>query len=72
MLAQIFWYHNLALPLCGSGRKIEVEYTLRGFQKPISLASWETQLMKNLPEELQDSLPSVAGIEAELTRVEGK
>ncbi len=63
---------SIGLLLCRRGSKIEVEYALRGFQKPMGVASWETQLVKTLPEELQDSLPSVAEIEAELTREEGK
>jgi hypothetical protein len=32
------------------GSKIEVEYALRRLQKPIAVASWETQLVKALPE----------------------
>jgi hypothetical protein len=38
----------------------------------MGVASWETRLVKILPEELQGSLPSVAEIEAELSREEGK
>jgi hypothetical protein len=61
---------SIGLLLCRRGSKIEVEYTLRGIQKPMGVASWETKLVKTLPEELQSSLPSVAEIEAELGRVE--
>lgn len=62
---------SIGLLLCRSDSKIEVEYALRGMQKPIGVASWETRLVKTLPEELKDSLPSVAEIEAELGREEG-
>lgn len=54
--AQILQFHN-----CKLFDKI---------QKPMGVASWETKLVKTLPEELQSGLPSVAEIEAELGRVE--
>ena len=56
----------IGLLLCRSGNKIEVEYALRGFQKPMGVANWETRLVRRLPPELQGSLPSVAQLEAEL------
>jgi hypothetical protein len=58
---------SIGLLLCRKSNKIEVEYALCGFQKPMGVASWETKLVKDLPEELQGSLPSVAEIEAELS-----
>ena len=58
----------IGLLLCRTGNKVEVEYALRGFQKPMGVANWETRLVKRLPKELQGSLPSVADIEAELTQ----
>ncbi|HNY35499.1 MAG TPA: PDDEXK nuclease domain-containing protein, partial [Methanothrix soehngenii] len=63
---------SIGLLLCRRGSKIEVEYALRGMTKPIGVASWETRLVKTLPEELKASLPSVAEIEAEMEREEGK
>lgn len=63
---------SIGLLLCRSDSKIEVEYALRGMQKPIGVASWETRLVKTLPEELKGSLPSVAEIEAEMVREDGK
>lgn len=59
---------SIGLLLCRRGSKIEVEYALRGITKPIGVASWETRLVKTLPEELKASLPSVAEIEAEMER----
>lgn len=43
-----------------------VEYALRGFDKPMGVAEWETRLVESLPDELKGSLPSVAEIEEEL------
>jgi Uncharacterized conserved protein len=57
VLAQITWYHNIAL--CG-------------FQKPIGVAEWETRLVESLPEELKGSLPTVEEIEAELAQRENE
>lgn len=52
--------------LCRSKNKLVAEYTLRGFNKPIGVAEWETQIAQQLPEELKGSLPTVEEIEAEL------
>lgn len=43
-----------------------VEYSLAGYQNPISVAEWKNQIIKALPEELRSSLPSVEEIEKEL------
>jgi hypothetical protein len=45
-----------------------VEYALAGSTQPISVAEWETQLTRALPQELKGSLPSIEEIEAELSR----
>lgn len=57
---------TIGLLLCKSKKQLIVEYALRGFSKPMSVAEWETQLTETLPEELKGSLPSVEEIEAEL------
>ncbi len=62
---------SICLLLCRSDSKIEVENALLGMQKPIGVASWETRLVKTLPEELKGSLPSVDEIEAEMEREDG-
>ena len=59
---------SIGLLLCRSKDELVVEYALRGFNKPISVAEWETQLVHKLPKELKGSLPTVEEIEAELTR----
>ncbi len=58
----------IGLLLCRSKSKLVVEYALRGFSRPIGVAEWETELTKRLPRELKGSLPTVAEIEAELSR----
>ncbi len=62
---------TIGLLLYKSKNRLIVEYALRGFQKPIGVAGWETRLVESLPSELKDSLPTVEEIEAELTRKEG-
>jgi predicted nuclease of restriction endonuclease-like (RecB) superfamily len=59
----------IGLLLCRSKKKLIVEYALRGFDRPIGVAEWETRITKSLPRELKGSLPTVEEIEAEL---EGK
>lgn len=56
----------IGLLLCRSKNKLVAEYALRGLAKPIGVAEWETEIVRNLPGEIQSSLPSVAEIEAEL------
>lgn len=57
---------TIGLLLCRSKNKLEAEYALRGFNKPIGVAEWETQIVDRLPEELRGSLPTAEEIEAEL------
>lgn len=57
---------SIGLLLCRSKDKLVAEYALRGFNKPIGVAEWETEIVKKLPEELKGSLPSIAEIEAEM------
>ncbi len=57
---------SIGLLLCQTKNRLVAEYVLRGFQKPIGVAEWETELVKRLPEELPGSLPTVEQIEKEL------
>ncbi len=61
---------TVGLLLCKSKDKLVVEYALRGFQSPMGVAQWQTQLTETLPEEFKGSLPSIEEIEAELRDVE--
>jgi hypothetical protein len=51
--------------LCKSKNRVIVEYTLRDMHKPIGVA--EYQLMQQLPEYLQQSLPAIEELEATLS-----
>jgi len=62
----------IGLLLCKNKNRLVVEYALRGFQKPIGVAGWETKLVESLPSELKGCLPTVEEIEAELMRKSGK
>ena len=57
---------TIGLLLCKSKDRLVVEYALRGFDKPLGVAEWETRLVESLPDELKGSLPSVDEIEKEL------
>jgi predicted nuclease of restriction endonuclease-like (RecB) superfamily len=59
---------SIGILLCKDKNKTEVEYALRDIKKPIGVASYETEIVKSLPENLKSSLPSVEEIEAEINR----
>lgn len=59
---------TLGLLLVREKNKVLVEYALGGNTKPISVAEWETQLTRSLPQELQRSLPTIEELEAELDK----
>lgn len=48
--------------------RVLVEYALRGLNRPIGVASWETELATALPEDLRGSLPTIEELEQELAR----
>ncbi len=58
---------TIGLILCQDANTVTAEYTLRGFDKPIGVSSYE--LTRALPQSLASSLPSIEEIEHEL---EGK
>lgn len=55
---------TIGLLLCKQQNRLVAEYALSGIDKPIGVA--EYQLLRDLPEKLGRSLPSIAEIEAEL------
>jgi len=63
---------TIGLLLCKSRDRLVAEYALRGLQKPIGVAEWETRLVETLPVELEGSLPTIEEIEAELSGEEGE
>lgn len=58
---------TIGILICKKKNHIEVEYALRRCSSPISVASYETKLVKSLPKDLKSSLPTTKEIEAELS-----
>ena len=56
---------SIGIILCSERDKFDVEYALRGLNKPVGIA--EYRLTKDLPSELADKLPSAKILEDELT-----
>lgn len=59
---------SIGLLLCRTKERIIAEYALRDLNKPIGVSEYVTQLVENLPAELQDVVPSIQEIESELAR----
>ena len=57
---------SIGIIMCTSKNHIDVEYALRGIDKPVGVS--EYQLTKTLPKELSDKLPNIKDIEATLLR----
>jgi predicted nuclease of restriction endonuclease-like (RecB) superfamily len=55
---------TIGLLLCKSQNRLVAEYALSGIEKPIGIAAYE--LVRNLPERLTSSLPTIEEIEQEL------
>lgn len=53
------------LPQCKN--RVKAEYALRGLNRPIGVADWETRLVESLPENFAGALPSVEELERELS-----
>jgi predicted nuclease of restriction endonuclease-like (RecB) superfamily len=72
VLAQITWYHNIALldKLDDPEARLWYARKVGDVHRPIGVAEWGTRLVETLPEELKGSLPTVKELEAELQLVE--
>jgi predicted nuclease of restriction endonuclease-like (RecB) superfamily len=57
---------SIGIILCADRNRVEVEYALRGIDKPVGVA--EYTLTHDLPEELAGKLPDAKQIEAEILR----
>ena len=57
---------TIGLLLVKGKNKTVVEYSLAGYNNPIGVADWENQLVKNLPDDLKSSLPTIEEIEKEM------
>ncbi|ELS00222.1 YhcG family protein [Gloeocapsa sp. PCC 73106] len=60
---------SIGIILCKSHDKITAEYALRDINKPIGIAEWQTQLVKSLPDNLKDSLPTIEELEEEFKEI---
>ncbi|MGF1583588.1 MAG: YhcG family protein [Gemmataceae bacterium] len=61
---------SIGLILCKEQNRVIVEYALRDTSKPMGVATYHTGAAE-LPKELQQSLPSVKQLEAELAKTSG-
>jgi len=61
---------TIGLLLCRTKDKLVVEYALCDLNKPIGVAEWETRIVKELPKELESSLPTIEELEKELNEYE--
>ena len=61
---------TIGLLLCRPHDRLVAEYALSGIDKPIGVA--EYQLLRELPDALEKSLPTMAEIEAELAGEQGE
>lgn len=66
LLAQAGDEPTIGLLLCKTKNSVVAEYALRGFNSPIGVAEWATELKDSLPENISRSLPSIDELEAEL------
>lgn len=57
---------SIGIIFCAKRERIEVEYALRGINKPVGVS--EYRLTHNLPKELTDKLPDVKKLEEEVLR----
>ena len=57
---------SIGLILCKSKSKLQVEVALQDINKPIGVSDYVVAINKNIPKELESSLPTIEEIEAEL------
>lgn len=55
---------SIGIILCGEHTKFDVEYALRGIDKPVGVAGY--QLTRDLPEKLKSALPSADELEEKI------
>jgi len=61
---------TIGLLLCKTKNNFTAEYALRGINKTIGVAEYETAIFKKLSKELKSNLPTIEEIEAELEKKE--
>lgn len=55
---------SIGIILCGEHSKFDVEYALRGIDKPVGIAGY--QLTRDVPEKLRNSLPDASQLEEKI------
>lgn len=55
---------SIGIILCSDRSKFDVEYSLRGIDKPVGVAGYE--LTRDVPERLKDSLPAPEELEEKI------
>jgi predicted nuclease of restriction endonuclease-like (RecB) superfamily len=66
LLAQDDDKPTIGLLLCKTKNQLVAEYALRGYNSPIGVANWATELEESMPAEFAGSLPTIDELEAEL------
>lgn len=61
---------TIGLLLCKTKKNFTAEYALRGINRPIGVAEYETEILTKLPKNLKGTLPTVEEIEAEFAKNE--
>lgn len=61
---------TIGLLLVKSKNETVVRYSIEGYNKPMGVASWETELESNLTDKWKSSLPTIEEIEDELKKEE--
>jgi len=57
---------TIGLLLVKSKDKLVVEYSLSGFNNPIGVSNWESEIIKSLPDNIKNTLPTIEELEKEL------
>jgi hypothetical protein len=58
--------HSIGIILCSERNRFEVEYALRGINKPVGVA--EFRLTRKLPQKLRNKLPNVKELESAILK----
>ena len=66
LLAQPGDAPTIGLLLCKTKNAVVAEYALRGYNSPIGVAEWATELEESMPAELAGGLPTIDELEAEM------
>lgn len=61
---------SIGLLLVKEKDKLVVEYSLAGFNNPIGVSNWESEITKSLPDKIKTSLPTIEEIEKEMEEKE--